>query len=68
MSKNRCIVCKKKTITGIHCECGVYLCLSHRYNEYHNCQYRIDILKEQKKKQTDEILMNKTNNKKIEKL
>ena len=33
----RCTVCRKKTLTGFDCSCGVYLCITHRHPESHNC-------------------------------
>ena len=37
MKTPKCIVCKKKTLTGSNCSCGVYLCIGHRHPESHNC-------------------------------
>lgn len=37
MKTPRCIVCRKKTLTGLNCSCGVYLCIGHRHPESHNC-------------------------------
>ncbi len=40
MKTPRCIVCKKKTLTGSNCSCGVYLCIGHRHPESHNCTHQ----------------------------
>jgi hypothetical protein len=46
-NKDRCVVCKKKSLYLCDCPCGDKLCLQHRYSEFHYC--------EQLKKQDDEL-------------
>lgn len=33
----RCKICRKKTIIGLTCSCGVYTCITHRHPDLHNC-------------------------------
>ena len=36
----RCVVCNKKTLTGIYCKCESYVCMYHRHPESHGCTYQ----------------------------
>lgn len=44
----RCVVCRKKLVVPIFCACGVPLCLTHRYAQFHYCQTLKDIDEQQR--------------------
>ena len=33
----RCAECRRKSLFGFKCACGMELCLEHRYREMHHC-------------------------------
>ena len=68
MTKNRCFICKKKTLVGIKCECGIYLCLLHRYKEFHHCENTDKRIEEEKNKLKNNLLCNKSQSNKMEKI
>lgn len=36
---NRCCVCRKKNLTNLICKCGKVVCLTHRYESSHECNF-----------------------------
>jgi len=65
---SRCNVCNKKTLIGINCSCGLYVCMFHRHPEDHNCKNNEKIMLNDKEKLRQRIMKQSTKILKLEKI